>query len=304
MSILLTSPAYLLAIPALAALRHEPARHRVRRSRSSSIAFVNLMHFSQGWVQFGYRFSNDFVPWALLLVALGMERVAGGRSAAGVRRRAHRAPRSRSTCGASSGATSSDGDRRPRRPRRRRRAARRARRRARSRVGVDRARRSCVWRLMPGRRLLGHRRVPDGPAGPGHGPPDRLPDVRPARLARRRSLLAPLGEPAFRMNLPVGDPRRRRPPALTVDLVRRLTGSTILGVAAGLGLGADADRLGDRHPRRPARAPPRLRRRCSCGCSSAGSRRATVEPTPGRDARPAGSSPRPSYRPVGRATTR
>ena len=30
------------------------------------------MHFSQGWVQFGYRFSNDFVPFALLLVALGL----------------------------------------------------------------------------------------------------------------------------------------------------------------------------------------------------------------------------------------
>ena len=34
------------------------------------------MHFSQGWVQFGYRFSNDFVPFALLLVALGFERLA------------------------------------------------------------------------------------------------------------------------------------------------------------------------------------------------------------------------------------
>ena len=30
-----------------------------------AIAFVNLMHFSQGWVQFGYRFSNDFVVFAL-----------------------------------------------------------------------------------------------------------------------------------------------------------------------------------------------------------------------------------------------
>jgi hypothetical protein len=42
------------------------------------ITFVNLMHFSQGWVQFGYRFSNDFVPWALLLVAIGLERIARG----------------------------------------------------------------------------------------------------------------------------------------------------------------------------------------------------------------------------------
>ena len=72
MSILLTSPAYLLVIPAL----------RGRRSRLVAGAFlavvgiglVNLMHFSQGWVQFGYRFSNDFVPFALPLVAVGMAR--------------------------------------------------------------------------------------------------------------------------------------------------------------------------------------------------------------------------------------
>ena len=71
MSILLTSPAFLLAGFAFR-----------RRSRLVTgaflavalIAFVNLMHFSQGWVQFGYRFSNDFVVFALILVAIGMER--------------------------------------------------------------------------------------------------------------------------------------------------------------------------------------------------------------------------------------
>jgi hypothetical protein len=76
MSILLTSPAYLLAIPAL---------ERLRRSRLVvgallavlAIAFVNLLHFSQGWVQFGYRFSNDFVVFALPLVAIGMARRGG-----------------------------------------------------------------------------------------------------------------------------------------------------------------------------------------------------------------------------------
>jgi hypothetical protein len=75
MSIILTSPAFLLAIPAL----------RSRRSRLIAgsylaviaIAFINLMHFSQGWVQFGYRFSNDFVVFALLLVAVGMSRRGG-----------------------------------------------------------------------------------------------------------------------------------------------------------------------------------------------------------------------------------
>ena len=34
------------------------------------IAVVDLAHFSQGWVQFGYRFSNDFAPFALVLVTV------------------------------------------------------------------------------------------------------------------------------------------------------------------------------------------------------------------------------------------
>ena len=76
MSILLTSPAFLLLLPAL---------RRYGRSRLVTgavlavvaIAIVNLMHFSQGWVQFGYRFSNDFVAFALVLVAVGMERRGG-----------------------------------------------------------------------------------------------------------------------------------------------------------------------------------------------------------------------------------
>jgi len=41
------------------------------------------MHFSQGWVQFGYRFSLDFAPWAILLVAIGLERIAARTAAAG-----------------------------------------------------------------------------------------------------------------------------------------------------------------------------------------------------------------------------
>ncbi len=75
MSVLLTSPAWLLAIPVLRA---------ERRSRLVigaifaivAVSVVNLMHFSQGWVQFGYRFSNDVAPFGLLLVALGTERLA------------------------------------------------------------------------------------------------------------------------------------------------------------------------------------------------------------------------------------
>ena len=76
MSVLLTSPAFLLLLPAL---------RRYGRSRLVSgaalavllIVVVNLMHFSQGWVQFGYRFMNDALPFALPLVALGFASLIG-----------------------------------------------------------------------------------------------------------------------------------------------------------------------------------------------------------------------------------
>jgi hypothetical protein len=77
MSLILTSPAYLIA-----PFSWLPARlRRLDRATAGAtiavvgIAVVNLMHFSQGWVQFGYRFSNDFVPFALILVALGASRL-------------------------------------------------------------------------------------------------------------------------------------------------------------------------------------------------------------------------------------
>ena len=77
MSILLTSPAFLLMIPAL----RRYGRSRLVTGAALAVLLVvllDLMHFSQGWVQFGYRFSNDAVPFALPLVALGLERIADG----------------------------------------------------------------------------------------------------------------------------------------------------------------------------------------------------------------------------------
>jgi hypothetical protein len=71
MSVLLTSPAFLLAIPILVL----GLRRRLVVGAALAvlaIALINLMHFSQGWVQFGYRFSNDFAPFALILVTLGI----------------------------------------------------------------------------------------------------------------------------------------------------------------------------------------------------------------------------------------
>jgi hypothetical protein len=75
-SLLLTSPAWLLVLPALRSL----GDRRVAGAlvATGAIALVNLMHFSQGWVQFGYRFSLDFVPFLLVALALGTERFLGG----------------------------------------------------------------------------------------------------------------------------------------------------------------------------------------------------------------------------------
>jgi hypothetical protein len=70
MSVLLTSPAFVLAILAWLDRR----RRRIVAAASIAVVLVsvaNLMHFSQGWVQFGYRFSNDVVPFVLVLVAIG-----------------------------------------------------------------------------------------------------------------------------------------------------------------------------------------------------------------------------------------
>ena len=73
MSLFLSSPAWLLAVPV--AIR-EWRRRLVLGSilAIGAVMLMNVMHFSQGWVQFGYRFSNDAAPFALLLVTLGLAR--------------------------------------------------------------------------------------------------------------------------------------------------------------------------------------------------------------------------------------
>ncbi len=77
MSLLLTSPAYLLAIPVLL---FDWRRRLVAGAAVAvlAVALADLMHFSQGWVQFGYRFSNDFAPFATVLVAIGIARLRAG----------------------------------------------------------------------------------------------------------------------------------------------------------------------------------------------------------------------------------
>lgn len=71
MSIFLTSPAFLL-IPFVAALAWRKRVVLGALLAVVAIALVNLGHFSQGWVQFGYRFSLDFAPFSLVLVTIGI----------------------------------------------------------------------------------------------------------------------------------------------------------------------------------------------------------------------------------------
>ncbi len=79
-SFLLSSPAWLLVLPALRLVRDRRVAGALLAT--AAIAFVNLMHFSQGWVQFGYRFALDFMPFLLVALALGTERFLGPRDAA------------------------------------------------------------------------------------------------------------------------------------------------------------------------------------------------------------------------------
>ena len=72
MGLLLTSPAWLAAF---ASLRWWGRDRLVTGAAIAvgAIAVVDLMHFSQGWVQFGYRFSNDYAPFGLILLALALD---------------------------------------------------------------------------------------------------------------------------------------------------------------------------------------------------------------------------------------
>jgi hypothetical protein len=77
-SVLLSAPGLLLALFAIRGY----GRSRLAVGAAAAVLLVgvfNLAHFSQGWVQWGYRFSLDFIPFLLPLVALGAARPGDGR---------------------------------------------------------------------------------------------------------------------------------------------------------------------------------------------------------------------------------
>jgi len=75
-SVLLSAPGLFLS---LFAFRRRPLARLTLGTGLAvvAIAMFNLAHFSQGWVQWGYRFSLDFIPFLLPLVALGAARMDG-----------------------------------------------------------------------------------------------------------------------------------------------------------------------------------------------------------------------------------
>ncbi len=257
MSLFLTSPGWLIA-----AARPAPGIDRLvsgRRLPWPRSPVVDLMHFSQGWVQFGYRFSNDYAPFGILLVGLALS--SGGRTRkVGYVLIVALGPGE--PVGRGLGADA------------------RMVRSSRTRLGLWR-RSSPAWspsgwprRRSAGRVVLGHGRVPDRRPAARHGPPDRLSDLRDPGLVRL-VVLQPLGDPAFRMNL-LSAICLGVAAALTAGLVARLTRQAWLGLAAGILLATTPDRLGHRHARRPPRAVPRLR------CAAAGpARRLGTAAAPG-----------------------
>jgi hypothetical protein len=69
MSVLLTSPAFVYAFLVKRKTELKPACWLA----IGLVTALLFMHYSQGWVQFGYRFLLDFAPFLLILTALGFD---------------------------------------------------------------------------------------------------------------------------------------------------------------------------------------------------------------------------------------
>ena len=248
-----------------------------RRMAVVVIVLFNLAHFTQGWVQWGYRFSLDCLPFVLPIVALGAARtMRRPTAAAGVR--ADRRRRPRQPVGRHVGPAACVVANRPGPTRRR---SRRGRRRSSSR-SLRLPRHDAAGRSAPGTRPRSDRAAAARDDA-STGFPAFVILGWLANLA-----LAPFGEPAFRMTLLGGLPRgARRPPWPCSS-----SAASARGAAAGRGGArprAHADHLAHRGSARCPRAPHcAARRRTRSGCVrwEAGGRRRPGRAR-GRGTRPA-----------------
>ncbi len=69
MSVLLTSPAFIFA----ALVKRDNPLKVACWLAIPLVAIPTLLYYSQGWVQFGYRYLMDYIPFLLMLTALGFE---------------------------------------------------------------------------------------------------------------------------------------------------------------------------------------------------------------------------------------
>ncbi len=69
MSLLLTSPAFVYA----ALVKRKGFMKPALWAAIVLVSIPLLLHYSQGWVQFGYRFMLDFAPFLLILTAFGFD---------------------------------------------------------------------------------------------------------------------------------------------------------------------------------------------------------------------------------------
>lgn len=69
MSVLLTSPLFIYAF----LVRRKSALVPASWAAIGLISIPIFLHYSQGWVQYGYRFLLDFAPFLLVLTALGVD---------------------------------------------------------------------------------------------------------------------------------------------------------------------------------------------------------------------------------------
>lgn len=69
MSVLLTSPAFIYAF----LVKRKTALVPASWLAIAFVATLLFMHYSQGWVQYGYRFLLDFAPFLLILTAFGFD---------------------------------------------------------------------------------------------------------------------------------------------------------------------------------------------------------------------------------------